>query len=253
MSAPAFSDAELDRYARHIVLPQIGGAGQAKLKAAHVAVVGAGGIGCPAIQYLAAAGVGALTIIDDDGVELSNLQRQILFADADIGAPKAEAAAAAARRLNPHGEARAIAARIETGNAAALIAGATLVVDGCDNFATRLAVNAACVAARIPLLSAAIGAFDAQVGLFEGWRADQPCYACLVGADPARDGINCAEAGVLGALAGFAGTFAAVEAVRAITGFGTALTGRLALVDMLERRWREVRVTKDPGCPICRT
>ena len=192
------SDAELDRYARHIVLPQIGGAGQARLKAAHVAVIGAGGIGCPVIQYLAAAGVGALTIIDDDRVELSNLQRQILFADTDIGAPKAEAAAKAAQRINPHGQYHARTQRIDAGNAAALLAGATLVVDGCDNFATRLAVNAACVTAQIPLLSAAI------------------------------------------------------EAVRVLAGFGEALTGKLILTDMLERRWREVRIAKDPECPICR-
>lgn len=246
------SDAELDRYARHIILPQIGGAGQARLKAAHVAVIGAGGIGCPVIQYLAAAGVGTMTIIDDDIVERSNLQRQILFTDADIGQPKADVAASAARRINPHGTLVAVRTRIDAANAASLLDGATLVIDGCDNFTTRLAVNAACIAGRIPLLSAAIGAFDAQIGLFRGWEADQPCYACLVGADPARDGINCAEAGVLGALAGMAGTMTAVEAVRALTGFGSALTGRLALVDMIDRRWREVRVAKDPGCPICR-
>lgn len=247
------SDAELDRFARHIVLPQIGGAGQARLKAATVVVIGAGGIGCPVIQYLAAAGIGRIIIVDDDRVELSNLQRQILFVDADIGAPKAEIAASAARHIHPHGTAEALVTRIDGGNAAAILDGATLVIDGCDNFTTRLAVNAACVALGIPLLSAAIGSFDAQVALYEGWRDDQPCYACLVGSDPARDGLNCAEAGVLGALAGMAGTLAAVEAVRAITGFGSALTGRLMLIDMLDRRWREMRVAKDPGCPICRT
>jgi len=245
------NDAELDRYARHIVLPQIGGAGQARLKAAQVVVIGAGGIGCPVIQYLAAAGIGMLTIIDDDVVELSNLQRQILFADADIGVPKAQAAATAARRVNPHLVAHAVNARIGTANATELLAGASLVIDGCDNFATRLAVNAACVDAEIPLLSAAIGAFDAQVAVFEGWRDDQPCYACLVGSDPARHGVNCAEAGVLGALAGLAGTLAAVEAVRAIAGFGNPLIGKLVLTDLIERRWREVRIAKDPECPTC--
>lgn len=247
-----FSDAELDRYARHIILPQIGGAGQARLKAAHVAVVGAGGIGCPVVQYLAAAGVGRLTIIDDDQVELSNLHRQILFADTDIGACKAEVAAAAARRINPHIEAVPVAARIAADNADALLAGATLVIDGCDNFATRLAVNAVCVAGRITLLSAAIGAFDAQIASFEGWRMDQPCYACLVGSDPAREGVNCAEVGVLGALAGHAGTLAAVEAIRAITGFGRPLTGHMVINDLLDRRWREVRIAKDPECATCR-
>lgn len=251
--AAVLTDAELDRYARHIVLPQIGGAGQAKLKAAHAVIIGAGGIGCPVIQYLAAAGVGQLTIIDDDVVELSNLQRQILFAEADIGTPKAQAAALAVQRINPHVGANALLQRLDDGNAAMMIAGADLVIDGCDNFGTRLTVNTACLAAQIPLLSAAIGAFDAQIGLFAGWHPDQPCYACLVGSDPARDGINCAEAGVMGALAGVAGTLAATEAIRALTGFGRALTGHLTLIDMIDRRWREVRIAKDPGCPICRT
>jgi len=245
------SDTELDRYARQIILPAFGGAGQAKLKGAHVAIIGAGGIGCPAITYLAAAGVGKLTIIDHDRIELSNLQRQPLFTDADIGALKAEVAADAARRINPHVEAVAMAERLDAGNAEALLAGAGLILDGCDNFATRLAVNAAAVALHIPLLSAAIGAFEGQVALYEGWRADSPCYACLVGDDPDRPGINCAEQGVMGALAGMVGTMAALEAVRALTGWGRALTGRLTILDMLDRRWREVAVAKEPECPIC--
>lgn len=245
------SDAELDRYARQIILPAFGGAGQAKLKGAHVAIIGAGGIGCPAITYLAAAGVGKLTIIDHDRIELSNLQRQPLFTDADIGALKAEVAADTARRINPHVEAVAMAERLDAGNAEALLAGAGLILDGCDNFATRLAVNAAAVALHIPLLSAAIGAFEGQVALYEGWRAGSPCYACLVGDDPDRPGINCAEQGVMGALAGMVGTMAALEAVRALTGWGRALTGRLTILDMLDRRWREVAVAKEPECPIC--
>lgn len=246
------SDAELDRYARQIVLPQFGGAGQAKLKAAHVAVIGAGGIGCPAITYLAAAGVDRLTIIDHDHVELSNLQRQPLFTDADIGVSKAEVAADAARRINPHVEAVAVLQRLDAGNAQTLLAGASLVLDGCDNFDTRLAVNRVAVELQIPLLSAAIGAFEGQVALYEGWQEHAPCYQCLVGADPDREGINCAETGVMGALAGMVGTMAALEAVRALTGWGSPLAGRLAIVDMLERRWREVGVAKDPGCPACR-
>ena len=246
------SDAELDRYARQIILPQFGGAGQAKLKASHVAVIGAGGIGCPAITYLAAAGVGKLTIVDHDHVELSNLQRQPLFTDADIGASKAAVAADAARRINPHVDVVAVAGRIDADNAETLLAGASLILDGCDNFETRLAVNRAAVALEIPLLSAAIGAFEGQVALYEGWRADAPCYACLVGDDPDRPGINCAEQGVMGALAGMIGTMAALEAVRALSGWGQTLGGRLAIVDMLDRRWREVAVAKDPECPICR-
>lgn len=246
------SDAELDRYARQIILPQFGGAGQAKLKAAHVALIGAGGIGCPAIAYLAAAGVGRLTIIDDDVVELSNLHRQPLFADDDIGASKAEVAAKVARRINPHVEAEARVERLSDANAETLLAGADLILDGCDNFATRLAVNRAAVALEIPLLSAAIGAFEGQVALYEGWRAGSPCYACLVGDDPNREGINCAETGVMGALPGMIGTTAALEAVRALSGWGRSLAGRLAIIDMLERRWREVGVPADPECPICR-
>lgn len=246
------SDAELDRYARQIILPAFGGAGQAKLKAAHIAIIGAGGIGCPAITYLAAAGVGTLTIIDHDHVELSNLQRQPLFTDADIGSLKAEVAADAAVRINPHVEAVAISQRLEADTAEALLAGATLILDGCDNFETRLSVNRAAVALEIPLLSAAIGAFEGQVALYEGWRSDSPCYACLVGDDPDRPGINCAEQGVMGALAGMIGTMAALEAVRALTGWGQPLTGKLAIVDMLDRRWREVAIAKDPECPICR-
>lgn len=246
------SDAELDRYARQIILPAFGGAGQAKLKAAHVAIIGAGGIGCPAITYLAAAGIGKLTIIDHDVIELSNLQRQPLFTDADISTPKADVAARAARRINPHVEAVAVAERIDSGNAETLLASTNLILDGCDNFGTRLAVNHAAVALRIPLLSAAIGAFEGQVALYEGWRAGHACYACLVGNDPDRPGINCAETGVMGALAGMVGTMAALEAVRTLTGWGSALTGRLAIVDMLDRRWREVGVPEDPACPICK-
>lgn len=246
------SDAELDRYARQIILPAFGGAGQARLKNAHVAIIGAGGIGCPAITYLAAAGIGKLTIIDHDVVELSNLHRQPLFTDADIGARKADVAADAARRINPHVDAAAIFARVDDGNARALLAGASLILDGCDNFDTRLAVNRAAVALQVPLLSAAIGAFEGQVALYEGWRTGQACYACLVGSDPDREGINCAETGVMGALAGMIGTMAALETVRALGGWGSSLTGRLAIVDMLDRRWREVGVPEDPQCPTCR-
>ena len=245
------SDAELDRYARHIVLPQIGGAGQMRLRAAHVAVVGAGGIGCPALLYLAAAGVGRLTIIDDDAVSLSNLQRQVLFATDDVGAAKAPTAAATLARLNPHVALDARPVRLDADNAAALLYGADLILDGSDRFATRRIVNAAAVALRIPLLSAALGPFEAQVGLFRGWEPDQPCYACFVGdIDDAEVG-NCGETGVLGAMAGFAGTAAATEAIRALHPFGTPLTGHLWLADMLNRRFRTIRVPKDPACPTC--
>lgn len=246
------SDAELDRYARQIILPAFGGAGQAKLKASHVAIIGAGGIGCPAITYLTAAGVGKLTIIDHDHVELSNLHRQPLFTDADIGSSKAAVAAHAARRINRHVETVVVVERLDEANAADLLAGVSLIVDGCDNFATRLAVNRAAVAGEIALLSAAIGALEGQIAHYEGWRGNSPCYACLVGSDPDREALNCADTGVMGALAGMIGTMAALEAVRALSGWGASLLGRLAIIDMLDRRWREVGVAKDPDCPICR-
>lgn len=245
------SGEELDRYARQIILPPFGGAGQARLKAAHIAIIGAGGLGCPAITYLAAAGVGTLTIIDDDVVERSNLHRQPLFSDADIGAPKADVAARAARHINPHVHAHPRAVRLNADNAASLLAGADLVLDGCDNFATRLTVNQAAIALKIPLLSAAVGAFDGQISLYHGWQADGPCYACLVGEHPDREGMNCADTGVMGALVGMIGTMAALEAIRALSGWGRSLRGRLVMIDMMERGWREAGIAKDPACPVC--
>jgi adenylyltransferase/sulfurtransferase len=253
MSAAApLSDDELDRYARHIVLPQIGGAGQAALKAAQVAIIGAGGIGCPALLYLAAAGVGTIVLIDDDEVALSNLQRQIAFGTEDVGQPKVDVADEAARRLNPHVRIVPLAARIDASNAAALLHGCDIILDGCDNFATRLAVNRAAISLQIPLISAAIGAFEGQIAHYRGWEEGQPCYACLVGDQPDRPDANCADAGVLGPLAGVIGTMAALEVVRALAPFGAPLTGRLILSDMMSRRVREIRIVKDPQCPACR-
>lgn len=245
------SDAELDRYARHIVLPEIGGAGQARLKAARVAVIGAGGIGSPALQYLAAAGIGRLTIVDNDRVDRSNLQRQTLFATADAGQGKAATAAAALHRLNPHVEAIALAARLDRANAASLLAGHDVILDGTDNFATRLAVADAALALRIPLVAAAVGRFEGQLGVFRGWEADKPCYRCFVGADPETPGINCAEQGVLGALTGMLGSLAALEVIRAIAPFGADSAGRLLIADTLALRFRTLILPKDPGCPTC--
>lgn len=244
----SLSDDELARYARHIVLHEVGGAGQHRLKAATVAVIGAGGIGSPVIQYLAAAGVGCLRMIDDDRVDLSNLQRQTLFGDADIGRPKVAAAADAVARLNPHVAVEARPLRIDAANAPALLEGATVVVDGCDNFATRLAVADAAARLRIPLVSAAVGPFEGQLAVYRPWQAERPCYRCLVGNDPDRPEASCADTGVLGALTGVLGSLAALEAVRAITGFGDDPTGRLLLVDALAFRFRTIAVPKDPGC-----
>ncbi|PAX09233.1 HesA/MoeB/ThiF family protein [Sphingomonas lenta] len=246
-----FSDNELARYARHIVLREFGAAGQARLKAASVAVVGAGGIGSPAIQYLAGAGVGRLIIIDDDRVDASNLQRQTIYATGDSGALKVEAARAAVERLNPHVIVETRSARVDAGNAAALIAGADAVLDGCDNFATRLAVADAALAAHVPLVSAAVAQFEGQLAVYRGWERALPCYRCFVGAAPERDGGTCAEDGVLGPAAGVLGTLAALEAVRAVAPFGEDSTGKLLLVDLLAGRFRTIRLPKDPGCPAC--
>ncbi|MEH3158650.1 MAG: molybdopterin-synthase adenylyltransferase MoeB [Sphingomonas taxi] len=245
------TDDELTRYARHIVLKEFGGEGQRRLGAAHVVVIGAGGIGSPAIQYLAGAGVGRLTIVDDDAVDLSNLQRQTIYATADIGRAKAEAAAAAAQRLNPNVVATAHTIRIDASNAADVVADADVVLDGCDNFATRLCVADAALAAQVPLVSAAIGQLDGQLGVFRGWEADKPCYRCFVGDDPERAGVSCAEDGVLGPMAGALGSLAALEVLRAIHPFGEDSAGKLLLVDTLALRFRTLRLPKDPGCGCC--
>ncbi|MEO7169861.1 MAG: molybdopterin-synthase adenylyltransferase MoeB [Sphingomonas sp.] len=247
----SLTDAELERYARHIVLKEVGGTGQHRLRAATVAIIGAGGIGSPAIQYLAAAGIGRLIVIDDDIVELSNLQRQTLFGGDDIGAAKVDVAHRAVARLNPGVTIEARRARIDAGNARDLIAGADVVVDGTDNFATRLAVADAALALRIPLVSAAVGQFEGQLGVFRGWEADKPCYRCFVGADPDRPEVSCAEAGVMGAMTGVLGSLAALEAMRCVVGFGDDSAGKLLLVDALAFRFRTIALPKDPGCAAC--
>ncbi|MBV8686109.1 MAG: HesA/MoeB/ThiF family protein [Alphaproteobacteria bacterium] len=245
-------DDALDRYARHIVLKEIGGEGQNKLLAAHVVLIGAGGIGAPALQYLAAAGVGRLTAVDDDRVSLDNLQRQVLFGTGDVGRPKVEAAAEAVARLNPDVRFEGVAERVGADNVARLVAAADVVLDGSDNFATRLLVSDHCTRARIPLVSAAIGQFQAQVGSFAGWHADRPCYRCFVGdAFDAEDCDSCSELGVLGAMVGIAGSFAALEAIRLIVGFGAPPWGKLHVIDGLTPSMRTIRLVKDPACRGC--
>lgn len=244
----ALTDDQLDRYARHIILKEVGGAGQQALLNASVVVVGAGGIGSPVIQYLAAAGIGRLRLIDDDVVDLSNLQRQTIFAMADIGRPKVEAAADWVRAANSDVTVEPVRARIDADNVRELLAGADAIIDGCDNFATRLAVSDASVALRIPLVSAAVGQFDGQLATWRGWEARQPCYRCLVGSDPARDELSCADQGVLGAITGIMGSLGASEVLRVLTGFGEDVAGRLLLVDALAFRFRTIKVSKDPAC-----
>jgi adenylyltransferase/sulfurtransferase len=242
------TDAELERYARHIVLPQVGGVGQRKLKEARVAVVGAGGIGSAVIPALAGAGVGTLTIIDSDVVDESNLQRQLLFRERDAGYSKADLALQFVQRLNHFVKAQPVQARIGPDNASTMLAGHDLVIDGSDNFATRLAVSDACVGLGIPLLSAAAVQFQGQVGLFRG----RPCYRCFVGdAFDADDCDNCAELGVLGALTGTVGSFAALLAINAILSIGDDQAGKLHLFNGEKLEWRAIRIPADPGCKGC--
>ncbi|MCS6986892.1 MAG: molybdopterin-synthase adenylyltransferase MoeB [Sphingomonadaceae bacterium] len=253
MTDGALSDTELERYARHIVLPQVGGAGQRALKRARVAVVGAGGLGSPCLTYLAAAGVGSITVIDDDHVALSNLQRQTLFSTADVGQPKAPLAARRLRALNPHVDVQPVTERLDETNARVLLAGHDVVADGSDRFATRAAVNRAAVALGIPLVSAAIGPFSGQVATFAGHRDDASCWACLAGAARDEPGLTCADQGVLGALAGVIGALQAAEVIRVLTGFAPLAPGTLFLFDLLDLSARRVRVPKDPGCTVCRS
>ena len=242
------TDQELERYARHIVLPQVGGVGQRKLKAASVCVVGAGGIGSAVIPALAGAGIGWLTIVDDDVVELANLHRQPLFRERDAGHAKAEIAEQFAQRLNRFVATRQVRDRIGADNAAEVLGGHDLVVDGSDNFATRLAVSDACVALGIPLVSAAAVQFQGQVGLFRS----RPCYRCFVGdAFDADDCDNCAELGVLGALTAAVGGLAALLALNTIVGIGGDQAGTLHLFDGETLAWRAIRIPADPGCRAC--
>ncbi len=241
-----FSEDEVERYARHLVLSEIGGPGQQALKRARVLIVGAGGVGAPAALYLAAAGVGTLGLIDDDVVGLSNLQRQIAFSTPEVGRPKVEAAAERLGGLNPHVTIQTFAERLTPDNAADRIGGFDIVLDGTDDFETRLIVNAACVAAGKPLVSGALGRWSGQVGVFAG----RPCYQCLVPEIP-PDAETCARVGVVGALAGVVGSMAALETIKLITGAGEALAGRLMLYDGLAGTARTVRVTADPHCPVC--
>ena len=252
------SPARLDRFARHIVLPEIGGAGQVALAGAHVALVGVGGIGSPVLQYLAGAGVGRFTLIDDDSVDVSNLQRQTIFSQDDVGRAKTAVAGAWLRAFDPDIVVRELPERVGGDSAAGAFAAATVVLDGSDNFATRLAVSDACVRLRIPLVSAAVGRFQGQVGAFAGHLPDQPCYRCFVGdAFDAEDCDSCAADGMLGAMAGWAGTFAALAAVRVILaaagvgGMGDPRFGQLHVLDGLAPSLRTLRIAKDPDCRGC--
>jgi len=241
-----FTDVEIERYARHLVLREVGGPGQQKLKAASVLIVGAGGLGSPAALYLAAAGVGTLILVDPDDVDRSNLQRQILYAEGDIGRPKVEAAADRLAALNPHIFIAGGPEAFGADNADALVEGVDLVLDGTDSFEVRYEVNAACVRHGKPLVTGAIGRWTGQVGVFSG----KPCYRCLVPEIP-PDAETCVAVGVVGALAGVVGSMMALEAIKLITGAGEPLDGRLLIYDALAAETRTVRVGADPECPVC--
>ncbi|ANU06330.1 HesA/MoeB/ThiF family protein [Paraurantiacibacter namhicola] len=250
----SLSPERLDRFARHIVLPEVGGAGQAALAGSHVVLVGLGGIGSPALQYLAGAGIGRLTLVDDGDVELSNLQRQTIYTTRDVGHAKAVAARRWLANFDSEISAQLIDNRVTPDNATRIVEGADLVIDGTDNFATRLAISDACVAVGVPLLSAAVGRFQGQVAGFAGHLPDEACYRCFVGdAFDAEDCDTCAEDGMLGAMAGWTGTFAAMQAVRILIApqMGSAAWGQLHLMDGLKPGMRSLAIAKDPDCRAC--
>ena len=246
-------DAQLLRYSRHILLDELGPDAQAKFASAHVLVVGMGGLGTPAAHFLAAAGVGAITICDADVVDLTNLQRQVLYATVDIGMPKVDAAAQRLAAINPDVRVTRVPARVGPDTLAPLVAAADVVLDGCDNFATRHAVNRACVVARKPLVSGAAIRFDGQIAVFDTRDAQSPCYHCLFGEGEEIEETRCATMGVFAPLTGIVGATQAAEALKLIAGAGTSLAGRLLLLDALAMHWREMRVPRDPQCPVCAT
>jgi len=248
------SDEELNRYARHLVLREVGGVGQAKIRRARVLVVGAGGLGNPVALYLAAAGIGKLGLVDDDAVSLSNLQRQILFKTADIGRLKVEAGAQALKALNPGVEIEAHAVRLTAANVMDLLAGYDIVADGSDNFATRFLLNDACFFAKKTLVSAAVTEFEGQLATYKGHASGCPCYRCLFPEPPPPGTVaNCSETGVLGAAAGVMGSLQGLEVLKEAAGLGTGLAGKILTYKALSTDFRIACLPKDPGCALCGT
>jgi len=244
-------DRQLLRYSRHLLLNELGVDAQARFDAAHALVVGAGGLGNPAAQFLASAGVGTLTLVDADDVDLTNLQRQILFDMDDVGTPKVEAAARRIAAINP--EIRVIPDRRRVGDTelATLVGAADVVLDCTDNFATRHAINRACVVAAKPLVSGAAIRFDGQIAVFDTRDPGSPCYHCLFGEDEDLEETRCATMGVFAPLVGIVGATQAAEGLKLVAGVGRSLAGRLLLIDALHMEWREVRLPRDPACPVC--
>lgn len=251
MTASLYAEGELPRYARHIVLREIGGPGQARLKRASVLVVGAGGLGAPVLMYLAAAGVGRLTVVDDDTVSLSNLQRQVIHAEGRLGMPKVASARIALAEINPYVTVQGVEARLDAEAAHTLVAGQDVVIDATDNLASRHLLNAACVAARVPLLSGAISQWEGQVTVYDPARG-APCLSCVFPMIPPDDlAQTCAAAGVMGALPGIVGSMMAAEAIKLVTGAGRSLRGRLLMQDVLWGESREIAVHRHTDCPVC--
>lgn len=249
--APELNDAQLLRYSRHILLDEFGIEGQMQVARSHALIIGAGGLGAPAALYLAAAGVSRITIADADTVDLTNLQRQIVHTQARVGQNKAHSAQATLQQINAEIEITPLAERLAGARLAELVASADVVLDCCDNFATRHAVNRACVAARVPLVSGAAVRFDGQLTTFDLRHADNPCYHCLFAEEGDVSDSPCATFGVFAPLTGMIGTAQAAEALKVLTGVGKTLVGRLQLLDALDLSWREMRYKKDPACPVC--
>jgi adenylyltransferase/sulfurtransferase len=247
-----FSEDEIRRYARHILLREVGGTGQAMLKAAKVLIVGAGGLGSPLALYLAAAGVGTIGLVDPDVLELSNLQRQVAHGTSRLGQPKVASAATAMREINPLVQVNEHPVRLDAGNVAALVAAYDIICDGTDNFETRFLLADACVAARRTLISAAVLRFEGQLSTFKPHADGGPCYRCLY-PEPPPEGLvpSCSEAGVLGAVTGVMGTLQATEVLKEICGIGTSMSGRLLIWDALAAEFRTIKLPRDPSCKFC--
>lgn len=245
------NDQQLLRYSRHILLPEIGIEGQEKIRAAHALIIGAGGLGSPVALYLASAGVGTLTICDGDSVDLTNLQRQIVHRSDAIGSAKAESARATLAAINPEVQVHAVCERVAGAQLDALVAAADVVLDCSDNFTTRHAINAACVAHHKPLVSGAAIRFDGQIAVFDLRDAQSPCYQCLFPAGGDDSDMRCAVMGVFAPLVGIVGSTQAAEALKLITGSGATLAGRLLLLDALSMEWRSLRLKRDPACAVC--
>ncbi len=245
------SDAQLLRYSRHILLNEIGVEGQAKISAAHVLIIGAGGLGSPAALYLASAGVGTLTLVDHDSVDLTNLQRQILHREASVGQAKALSGQATIAALNPEVKVIPVTQRADAVLLNTLVAQADVVLDCSDNFATRHAVNAACVAHKKPLVSGAAIKFDGQISVYDTRDANSPCYACLFPPEATFEEVRCAVMGVFAPLVGIIGTMQAAEALKLIAGIGTSLAGRLQMLEGRSMEWMEVRLGRNLNCPVC--